>query len=450
MARTTLARGAIAATIPLAAAIALAACSGGDETTATSSTTSSSSSDAATGTGGGGGAATGTGGGATTGTGGSGGTTNPPYNPAKDAPQVVTYGGKVLTSPKIQLIGYASDPMLPEVEKFIQELGTTSTWSQQTAEYGVGAFTALPAIALPETPPATIDDDTGNVTPFEANLAAQLSGPSPAWGAADASTVYLFLAPMGTDVLSAGHCCTDFLGYHWQADVGATTVPYSIVCNCPPVMGDTLTPLQWVTTTVIHEMVEAATDPFAGSDTAYAQSDDDHIAWTEFTGGEVADMCEWNEDTNVIPPGATYMIQRSWSNAAAKAGKNPCVPAPDAPYFNSIPVLSPVTLPYYGYKVPTQGVKIPVGEKATIDVQLYSEAPTTGPWTITAWDYEDYFGSGSPRLQLSLDKGSGQNGDTVKLTIEVLKDNKGLGGELFILESNLGGQQNLSVGVVVN
>jgi hypothetical protein len=143
------------------------------------------------------------------------------------------------------------------------------------------------------------------------------------------------------------------------------------------------------------------------------------------------------------------MIQRSWSNAAAKAGKNPCVPAPSAPYFNSIPVLGPVTLAYYGSQVHTKGVQIPVGGKATIDVQLYSEAPTAGPWTIKAWDYEEYFGA-NPRLKLSLDKDSGQNGDTVKLTIEVLKGNKALGGEIFILESNLGGQQNLSVGVVVN
>jgi hypothetical protein len=432
--RTILAGGA------LAAASALAACSGEEASTSTSGTTSSS--DATTGTGG-------TGGG-TTGTGGTGGGAAPPYNPATDAPQVVTYGGPVLASPKIQLIAYASDPTLPDVEKFIQELGTTSTWSQQTAEYGVGAFTALPTITLSDAPPATIDDETGNVTPFQANLAAQLSGSSPAWGAADPSTVYLFLAPMGTDVLASGHCCTDYLGYHWQADVNGTSVPYAIVCDCAPAMGDPLTPLQYVTTTVIHEMVEAATDPFFVDNPAYAQSDDDHIAWTELTGGEVSDMCEFNQDTNVVPPGATYMVQRSWSNAAAKAGKNPCVPAPSEPYFNSIPVLGSVKLSYYGSQVTTKGVQIPVGGQGTIDVQLYSEAKTAGPWTIKAWDYNEYLGAGSPRLQLSLDKDSGQSGDTVKLTIQVLKASKSFGGEIFILESNLGGQQNLSVGVVVN
>src|SRR5262249_7164578 len=151
-------------------------------------------------------------------------------------------------------------------------------------------------------------------------------------------------------------------------------------------------------------------------------------------------------DSNITPAGATYMIQRSWSDAAAKAGKNPCVPVPNNdPYFNSIPVLSKVTLPYYGSPVQTKGVVIAKGQSATIDVQLYSEAPTAGPWKIKAWDYNDYFGGGNPDLMLSLDKDTGQNGDVVKLTITVLNTNKQLGGEPFILQSDLNGQQNLSV-----
>ncbi len=443
--RTALAGGA------LAAAIVLAACSG-------ASTDATGAAVGATGTGGAADVTTGTGGTAdvTIGAGGSGGFggsggAHPPYDPATDAPQVVDLGGTVLASPRVQLIAYASDPTLPDVEAFLVELGATPTWSAQTAEYGVGAFTALPTIAIAGTPPVSLDDDTGNVTPLQKKIAQQLSGPNPAWGAADASTIYLLLMPVGTDVLSGGSCCVDFLGYHGQVAVGAIEVPYAVVCDCAPLAGDKLTPLEYVTTTVIHELAEAATDPFSDSDPAYAQTDDDHILWTDLTGGEVSDMCDENKDANFVPAGATYMIQRSWSNAAARAGKNPCVPVSTAaPYFNSIPVQTSVTLPNYGQPVQTKGVKIAVGQSATIDVQLYSEAPTSGPWTIKARDFNEYYGLGNPRLQLSLDKTSGQSGDIVKLTITVLKANKNLGGEAFVLQSELDGQQNLSVGVVVN
>src|SRR6185369_5220398 len=106
---------------------------------------------------------------------------------------------------------------------------------------------------LPGPAPASFNDDTNGVTPFEQYIIDNLSGASPAWGAADASTIYLFLLPEGTDILSGGHCCTDFLGYHWDVDVNGVDVPYGIVCDCAPAMGDTLTPLQYVTTTVIHE-----------------------------------------------------------------------------------------------------------------------------------------------------------------------------------------------------
>jgi hypothetical protein len=405
------------------------------------------------------GAAGGTGGTATTttsptGTGGAGGGGGAaPFTPAAHdpPPQVVNPGqGPVLTAPRIQIISWASDPFAPEMDKFLAELGATPTWSEQTIEYGVGSLTVLPSIQLTDPPPAQLDDETGDVTPLMADLAAHLSGPHPAWGAADPSTMYLYVLPLGTDVASYGKCCTDFLGYHYEAPVGAGSVPYGIACHCAPVMDDPLTPLQWVTTTVIHEMVEMATDPFFATRPAFQQTDDDHILWTQLTGGEVSDMCEYNRDSNYTPAGAAYMIQRSWSNAAARAGKNPCVPATgSSPYFNSEPVLADVvTLDSYGAKVKTKGVSIPVGGSKTIDVRLWSEAPTAGPWTVTAYDLDDYLGSGKPHLDLTLDRTSGENGDVLHLTIKVLSEDKTFGGEGFVLVSYLNGQENASLGAV--
>src|SRR5205823_6791437 len=120
--------------------------------------------------------------------------------------------------------------------------------------------------------------------------------------------------------------------------IGVTPVVFSIICSCA---GDaTFTEIQNVTTTIFHELVEAATDPYVQTNEAYAQTDDDDAAWTFVTSGELADMCEYDTDAYVVPADMTYMIQRSWSNAAAKAGHSPCVPPLNEPYFNTAAIVS--------------------------------------------------------------------------------------------------------------
>jgi hypothetical protein len=171
-------------------------------------------------------------------------------------------------------------------------------------------------------------------------------------------------------------------------------------------------------------------------------------------------MCELDADAYFVPPGSTYMIQRSWSDAAAAKSRNPCVPAPAAPYFNSMPVVSD-TVSFnesaYAFSGTTRGVTIPVGQSKTIDLQLFSEAPTAGPWTVSAYDYESFFCTPTPsipcpppNLALALDGTTGQNGDTLHLTITVMSADTALGAEAFLVFSDLGGQENLSVGLVGN
>jgi hypothetical protein len=377
-------------------------------------------------------------------------------------PQVVTFGGTVLTSPKIQVISYASDPFAADVDAMVKEFGSTSEWSDQTSEYGIGAFTILPTISLTGQAPASFNDDTGNVTPFQQTLINNITGTNPAWGAADPNTIYLFLLPLNTDISSGGHCCTDFLGYHYEAPIDNNTeVPYAIVCHCAAQQGDPLTPLQFVTTTVNHEMVESATDPFSNANPAYAQSDNNDIIWTIATGGEVSDMCEYNVDSNYQPPGAKYMIQRSWSNAAAKAGQNPCVPVPaTGPYFNSSPVLpDTVHLNNFGQSVATKGVKIAKGSSKTIEVQLWSTAKTAGPWTITAYDLNYYLTGQNNQanstvtfMETGMSTATGSNGDTLHLTIHLTSTDPQSGGAGFVLQSDIGMgadlQENLSMGAV--
>ncbi len=364
-------------------------------------------------------------------------------------PQVADLGGPVLTAPKVQPLAWGSDANLTQIEAFLQELTKTTFWSDTTSEYKVGALTVLPTIMIGATAPTTTTD-----TDLTSELVTNITGTSPIWGAADPSTIYLFLIPQGTTIgdPSGGYGCQDYDGYHDEiAYSGSKTVPYAVGCSCPGFDGPAVTPIQERTVAISHELVEAATDPFPNTKPAYGQEDDADIVWTLATGGEVADMCEFNLDSYVVPPGSTYMIQRSWSNKAAKAGTNPCVPVITTdPYFNSFPVLPDMlALAGGGVTIHTPGVKIPVGSSKTIDIDLFSDAPTSGPWKLEVIDGEyAALGASTPYLQLTLDKSSGQSGDTVHLTIKVLKADTQYGMEPFILSSTLNGQNNLWMGAV--
>ena len=163
-------------------------------------------------------------------------------------------------------------------------------------------------------------------------------------------------------------------------------VPYAVTCACPGFDGMGITDAQQRTVVISHELVEAATDPLPADNPAFVQEDDNDYVWTLVTSGEVADMCYLNDDTYYIPPGATHMVQRTWSNAQAALMHNPCVPHTTTDsYFNTFAALGPVSYTPPGYApFTTQGVSIPIGQSQSIDVHLYGGQPTPGPWQISA------------------------------------------------------------------
>ena len=155
-------------------------------------------------------------------------------------------------------------------------------------------------------------------------------------------------------------------------------------------------------------------------------------------------MCAGNVTT---PEGFAYLVQRSWSNRAAAAGLDPCLPAPASPYFATTPIVAdPISFDSVdlGGTVATQGVKLANGESKVVDLKLWSSAPT-GEWTIQALDKTELFG-GPPSLSLVLDKSAGRNGDTLHLKITAR--NVGDGGAAFWIVSKLGADSVLSGGMV--
>jgi hypothetical protein len=362
-------------------------------------------------------------------------------------PQVANLGGPVLSAPKVLPIVYAGDPQVSDVEAFLAEVGTSAYWRETTSEYGVNALALLPVVTLPSASGEIAD------AALQSEIVINTSGTSPNWGPPDPSLIYLFLLPSGTTATLPGTaCCTDFAGYHDEATIGQTTVPYAVACVCP---GPGWNALDARTGTMSHELVEAATDPFPRSDPAYYTADEANVVWTLVTQGEVGDMCAISPDAFIRPSGSNYVVQRTWSNSAASLGHNPCVPAPKTPpYFNSAPALELVPYGSVGYE--TRGVQIPVGQTQTIPLNLFSIGTVSQDWTVSVLNYEDLFGKGSPSLSFSLDKGSGHNGDVLQLTISVLKANALFGSEPFIVLSTYGApgdvdyQTNIGMGLVTN
>jgi hypothetical protein len=362
-------------------------------------------------------------------------------------PQVINGGGAVLDSPKLVPVFYPNDPLQSQINDFTDKLGASTYWTAATAEYGVGSATGQSAVVLTETAPTTIDDNG-----IQTWLAGKLNGDDMAWPTPDQNTLYILHYPANTTITQSSggqtlSSCVDFGGYHNSVTLDAAhnslEVAYAVIPRCSNFNG--LHGIDAVTGAESHEIVEAATDPHPMADTAYGQVDNAHIYWElALGGGETADLCAQFPGVFTKFSGLDYTVQRSWSNASAKAGHDPCVPQPIGEiYFNSAPLVTDsISLSGFAMK----GVKIPVGSSKTIDIDLFSDGDTGGPWDVAVQDFSELMG-GSATMGFSLDRSSGQNGEKLHLTIDVLKKSP-YGAGVFIVVSQLGSRHHWWLGLV--
>lgn len=308
----------------------------------------------------------------------------------------VTGSGVVMANVHVIPVFVPGDPNRDRVVAFLGKLAASPEWSMMVGEYGVGALSVGSPIELTSPLPTTVTN-VEIATFMQQQVATHWAPFSPA-------NVYALFLPITTRVTNMGLAsCTGGAGggYHaWTTAPAATgSIPFIVVQDCgaqPPLP---------ITMGLAHEVVETATDPTYQGFGDVAAAD---IAWAAF-GAEVADMCEGLETSAYLPPGFSDPLQRSWSNAAAAAGQDPCVPhLEDAgPYFGGT-IDTPDTVTFLTKATP--GIRIKSGETRTVDVHLFSMAETSGPWTVRTL-------SNNPAVQLSLDRSSGTNGDVLKLSI---------------------------------
>jgi len=388
--------------------------------------------------------------------------------PHPDLPQLVNASnGPVLTTPDVYLIFFPSYTDENALDTFGQSFAASqSYWTATTSEYGVGAISYKGKIDLTDAPPTTISQaDLGTW------VASEIQGG--AFGTPDPEAIYTIVYPSTTTItqpnpvssaLGTVNSCQAFYGYHDNVsvtlgDAGApTNFAYAVIPTCGP--------LPTITETLSHEWVEASTDPFltasgtftlsGGPTAAYYSPDQDHIIWSLLGGGEAADLCGTEGDAIYIsvPAFGNDWVQRTWSNASAAASHDPCVPPITTPFFDSAPVLTE-TVTFDSAltgSVTTKGVTIPQGQSKTIEVDLFSDGDTGGPWTVSADDVlSTYYGDYGIQQTLAFawDRTSGQNGEKLHLTITVTGPSIVAGAHAFMITSSLGPKSMIWPGLVV-
>jgi hypothetical protein len=193
--------------------------------------------------------------------------------------------------------------------------------------------------------------------------------------------------------LQGQRSCQAFAGFHDEASNSMFKFAYLAVPTCSSQFGN-LSDIQSTLISASHEFIEAATNAYPHSDPAFIINDPDN-PWS-FVPGEIADLCVrkgWRE--------GNFYAQRVWSNTAAAAGSDPCLPLPRGEVYFSVSAVPDVTQ------------RVPAGQSATFTLTGWSSAP------MPAWQLGAIAGLSTFEPQLNVTELTIGNGGTVTLTVMV-------------------------------
>lgn len=347
-------------------------------------------------------------------------------------PQAVPLGGPVLKRPLLVPISFVEDDVdtIDQIEDFCASVLCTPYWRAIAKDYGVGMGSSATSVRLTEKAWTKIDDS--GIAKW---LRAKLDAKDPAFEPPTSDTLYAIYVPYSTTVTLQGRTsCQGFGAYHNSTKLGnGQRVAYAVMPQCGGI--DELTYAS------SHEFIEAATDPYPNQGPTYQLTDDGHLPWSLVAGGEVADLCEFNEDAHFFPQGFPWNVQRSWSNSEAFLGRDPCAPSSSTPYIVAIPD-QPDVVHLYGNGRAMKGIKLSPGDTTTVGLHMHAPVSTTPAWSVSVKDIAAFQG-GPTRLQFSLNAGSGKDGDVLQLKISKLSNAPGIALEMFLVISTGGGKTTM-------
>lgn len=318
--------------------------------------------------------------------------------PATPMPLVVDLGGPKLTSARLVTVSFSNDDptLVASLASFDDSITSTAWWTAVTSEYGVGPGSAGAHVILPVAAGSGYTDSVrgGDSSVRQLLQSAVANGTLPP---PDAQTLYLLYFPEGTILRLDGiSACSPPGSTGWHDTVSVSLpdggapmdVAYAVLPRCASA-------LDAMTLAASHEIVEAATDPSPENAPAVQMT---APAWLAF-GPEVADVCV-AVDTNLSTSVGPYVVQRSWSNASARAGHDPCVPTPaGTPYFNLAPAAG------------TEELGLAVGESASFAVYALSDDDAG------AWRVQPVVTNGSSSIVVTLDRSTVLPGERAMATV---------------------------------
>ncbi|HTQ41949.1 MAG TPA: hypothetical protein VMI75_04260 [Polyangiaceae bacterium] len=318
--------------------------------------------------------------------------------PPMPMPLVTDLGGPKLTAVRVVTVSFSNDDpnLVASLQSFDDAITSTAWWSAVASEYGVGAGAGGGHVVLPMAASSAYTDSVRGGDSSVRQL-IQSSVASGALPAPDAQTLYVLFFPSGSILRLDGiSACAPPGGTGWHDAVTVTPpeagpavdVAYAVLPRCQ-------SDLAAMTLAASHEIVESATDPSPENAPAVQMTDP---AWLAF-GPEVADVCI-AVDTNLTTTDSGFSVQRSWSNASAKAGHDPCVPTlAGTAYFNVAPATG------------TEELTLAVGESASFALYAESDADA-GPWQV-----QPVVTNGSSSLGVTVDRSTVRAGDHAIATV---------------------------------
>lgn len=320
------------------------------------------------------------------------------FTPAPHAPYPVVpdLGGPRLDAMQIVPVYFGDDPLRDALDAFHAWIAASDFFRDLGGEYGIGPPRVLDAVTIDAPPDADLDDVDVRAWLASRILLGTLPPPTD-------ETAYVLYYPAGTSIAFSGATsCTGFAAYHAHVHVAAAgfdgEVPYAVVPRCG--VGEHR--LVRTTNAASHELIEVATDPICFTHPAFRLDPplgDPLEAWTMLGGAEVSDLCTSQSFDDAFP----FRVQDSWSNVAARAGRNPCQPSDPA-------------RPFFAVSTDSTTFHASPGQTLHLRAVAWSSAPTPA-WTLgidTSYaPPSDFDGAASPS------RSTVANGDVIDVVVTI-------------------------------